>query len=306
LSVSVSPDGRRAVSGSRDKTLRVWDLETGACLRTLEGHSDGVNSVSVSADGRRAVSGSRDKTLRVWDLETGACLRTLEGHSDEVLSVSVSPDGRRAVSGSDDRTVRVWDLETGACLRTLEGHRRTLEGHRRGVSSVSVSPDGRRAVSGSYGNIVRVWDLETGVCLAVYHPGCAVVTVTFSPDGSRIVCGTFDGPMHFLTPVNFPPSGPPLITAVRLWRSCEATKQPDGTVLSAPGRWDDHLTCRCLHCGKLFEPPEPVLEIGMEGAQEIRRCLWLPASAYPNPRLLAPCPHCDGALKFNPFVVDST
>jgi len=113
LSVSVTPDARRAVSGSNDKTLRVWDVETGECLRTLEGHTDWVNSVSVTPDARRAVSGSNDKTLRVWDVETGECLRTLEGHTDGVRSVSVTPDARHAVSGSSDNTLRVWDVETG-------------------------------------------------------------------------------------------------------------------------------------------------------------------------------------------------
>jgi len=110
--------------------------------------------------------------------------------------------------------------------------------------------------------------------------------------------------MHFLTPVNFPPSGPPIVTPVRLWLFGEVRKQADGAVLAAPGRWDDHLTCRCLHCGVLLDPPEPVVEIGVEGALLIRQCLWLPDSAFSNPRLLAPCPHCSGALKFNPFVVD--
>jgi hypothetical protein len=118
--VSVTPDGRRAVSGSDDKTLRVWDLESGQCLRTLTGHTAGVTSVSVTPDGRRAVSGSRDKTLRVWDLESGQCLRTLQGHSDDVNSVSVTPDGRRAVSGSRDKTLRVWDLESGECLAVFQ------------------------------------------------------------------------------------------------------------------------------------------------------------------------------------------
>ena len=180
-----------------------------------------------------------------------------------------------------------------------------LEGHSLPVNSVTVSPDGRRAVSGSYDDTVRVWDLETGQCLAVYHAGADVDSAAISSNGSRIVCGTSDGQMHFLTPVNFPPPEPPLITAVRLWRFGEATKLPDGTVLPVPGRRDDHLTCRCAHCGKLFEPPEPVVEIGMEGTQVIQKGLCLPDSAYANPRLLAPCPHCGGALKFNPFVVDS-
>ena len=69
------PDGQRAVTGSFDKTVRVWDLKTGACLKTLMGHTGSVWSVSVTPDGRRAVSGSEDETVRVWDLETGACPR---------------------------------------------------------------------------------------------------------------------------------------------------------------------------------------------------------------------------------------
>ena len=101
--------------------MRVWDLETGVCLRVLEGHTAGIGSVSLTPDRRRAVSASRDKTVRVWDLGTGACLRVLEGHTDEVKSVSVTPDGRWAMSGSKDKTVRVWDLETGACLAVVRG-----------------------------------------------------------------------------------------------------------------------------------------------------------------------------------------
>ena len=72
--VSLTSDGLLAVSGSDDQTLRVWDVESGQCLRTLKGHTDWVSAVSLTPDGHRAVSGSWDKTLRVWDVESGQCL----------------------------------------------------------------------------------------------------------------------------------------------------------------------------------------------------------------------------------------
>ena len=102
-------DGR-ALSGSEDNTVRLWEVETGRCLRVLEGHSGSVLSVAWSPDGRRALSGSEDNTVRLWDIETGRCLRVLEGHSDGVRSVAWSPDGRRAFSGADNGVMRVWDV----------------------------------------------------------------------------------------------------------------------------------------------------------------------------------------------------
>ena len=114
--VAFLPDGRRALSGSDDNTLRLWDLETGETLRTLEGHTHWVSAVAVLADGRRALSGSDDHTLGLWDLETGATLGTLKGHTHSVSAVAVLADRRRALSGSDDNTLRLWDIETGECL----------------------------------------------------------------------------------------------------------------------------------------------------------------------------------------------
>ena len=111
LCVGVSGDGRRALSGSWDNTVRVWDVEGKKCVGVLEGHTDRVLGVALSGDGRRAVSGSYDKTVRVWDVAGKKCVGVLEGHTDRVWGVSLSGDGRRAVSGSDDHTVRVWDVE---------------------------------------------------------------------------------------------------------------------------------------------------------------------------------------------------
>ncbi|CDF38048.1 WD40-repeat containing protein [Chondrus crispus] len=159
--VAISGDGRRVVSGSEDKSVRVWDVGTGAQVgEALVGHTGSVLSVAISGDGRRVVSGSDDKSVRVWDVETGAQVgEALVGHTGYVYSVAMSGDGRRVVSGSDDKSVRLWDVETGAQVGDA------LLGHTSSVYSVAMSKDGRRVVSGSDDKSVRVWDVERGITL---------------------------------------------------------------------------------------------------------------------------------------------
>ena len=185
--VAVTPDGQRAVSGSLDGTLKVWDLESGKELQTLSGHRVIVQVVAVTPDGQRAVSGSLDGTLKVWDLESGKELQTLFGHRGDVGAVAVTPDGQRAVSGSSDGTLKVWDLESGKELQTLSGHRGP-------VGAVAVTPDGQRAVSGSSDGTLKVWDLESGKELQTLsgHRG-DVGAVAVTPDGQRAVSGSSDG-----------------------------------------------------------------------------------------------------------------
>ena len=200
----------------------------GPLLRTLEGHTYGVEAVAVSADGRHVVSGSADETVKVWELGTGRELRTLEGHTGWVEAVAVTADGRHVVSGSFDNTVKVWELESGRELRTLEGHAnevwavavsadgrhvvsgsvdktvkvweletgrelRTLEGHSSGVIAVAVSADGRHVVSGSSDNTVKVWELGTGRELRTLKGHAdAVEEVAVSADGRHVVSGSSD------------------------------------------------------------------------------------------------------------------
>ena len=163
--VAVTPDGRIAVSGGADGTVRVWDLAGTAPPRVLTGHHSQVSGVAVTPDGRTAVSGG---TVRLWDLAGTAPPRVLTGDADPVWGVAVSADGRTAVSGGHDGTVRVWDLAGtapprahrprrpggrggGHCGRADRGQRRP----RRHGMGVAVSADGRTAVSGGHDGTER-------------------------------------------------------------------------------------------------------------------------------------------------------
>jgi WD40 repeat protein/serine/threonine protein kinase len=105
----LDPAGRLAVIGSADRTISLWDLRTGRCLRTMNA-PEWVETVSLSADARFVLSGSRDKTVRIWDVASGRCLRTFRGHRDTVRAVQFSADGRSAISAGQDDAVRRWDL----------------------------------------------------------------------------------------------------------------------------------------------------------------------------------------------------
>jgi len=110
-SVAFSPDGRRIVSGSYDRSVRLWNAQTGQPIgQPLQGHTAIVSSVAFSPDGRRIVSGSYDRSVRLWNAQTGQPIgQPLQGHTAIVSSVAFSPDGRRIVSGSYDRSVRLWN-----------------------------------------------------------------------------------------------------------------------------------------------------------------------------------------------------
>ena len=136
-SLDFARDGRTIASGSGDRTVRIWDLETGACNLTLT-IEDGVTSVAISPDTKLVAAGALDKIVRVWDLRLGYLLQRLEGHEDTIYSVAFSPSARELVSGSLDKTIRMWELATsqqegghaqqpplmgGHCINTFEGHR---------------------------------------------------------------------------------------------------------------------------------------------------------------------------------------
>jgi hypothetical protein len=151
-SVAFSRDGHRVLSGSRDGTMRLWDVARegeGRVFRRPLGWW--VSCVAFTPDGRRAIAGYHDYSVRLWDLETRQELRCFQGHRDTVTSLAVSPDGHSFLSGSEDRTMRLWDLESGV-------QRCVFRGHRDGVKSVGFSAGDGRAVSWSADGTMRVWE----------------------------------------------------------------------------------------------------------------------------------------------------
>ncbi|HEX7184346.1 MAG TPA: hypothetical protein VF756_21130, partial [Thermoanaerobaculia bacterium] len=173
-------DGRRIVSGSFDKTLRLWDGESGEGLRAIEVQA--LVGAVARVDSRRVLSGSGDSMVRLWDLETGECLRHFPGHSGWINALAAW-DGRRALSASDDRTLRVWDLESGDTLHVLQGHRDK-------VTAAAVL-DGRLALSGAADGEIRLWNLETGAPAGELVGHTGAITALAVLDETRVVSSSF-------------------------------------------------------------------------------------------------------------------
>lgn len=157
------PSPNMLLSGSRDKTLIIWNLtrdETsyGYPKRSLHGHNHIVSDCVISSDGAYALSSSWDKTLRLWELSTGQTTRRFVGHTNDVLSVSFSADNRQIVSGSRDRTIKLWNT-LGDCKYTI-----TDKGHTEWVSCVRFSPNPQNPVIVSAG-----WDKIVKVSTDLFH-----------------------------------------------------------------------------------------------------------------------------------------
>jgi WD40 repeat protein len=136
--VAFSPDGRRLASCSSDRTVRLWEIDSGAC-RMLRGHTDEVFAVAFHPDGTRLATGGHDGAVWLWDVERGEEVARLPGHTGFVWSLAFSPDGKTLASGSGDGTVRLWDT---APPKTRYQARRAAE---------ALRPEAERLVEGLWG-----------------------------------------------------------------------------------------------------------------------------------------------------------
>lgn len=150
--IAYSQDRDMIATGSADKTVMLWKLNTFDRSRTYRKLSDFVTALAFSPSGKDLAAATLDGDIRIWRAGKRRVKRMLRGHRSSVTDIAYTPDGRTLISSSQDGTIRFWNLKTGRTTRTLASHGGT-------VKSISVSPDGRRVVSAGDDGIVRIWSV---------------------------------------------------------------------------------------------------------------------------------------------------
>ena len=197
--------GDYLVSASNDKTVRVWDVATGECVRILrgqigKGNEGKIYAAALSPDDRVLAIGGYLRTytgikareeeeaniIRLIDFRTGEVKALLKGHDNVILALAFSPDGRKLISGSSDDTANIWDLRTAEILHELKGHTDD-------IYAVALSPDGKRAVTGSDDHTLKLWNVSTGSRISTMSGHTdKVKSAAFTPDGRYILSGSWD------------------------------------------------------------------------------------------------------------------
>src|SRR5262249_38999820 len=155
---AIDAEAGRILSTSWDKTVKVWDMESGHGLDTQHGHSKlfGISTRPYPGEGHRVVWRSFDyRTLRIWSFDAARHVQTLVHAKEGFLCFAFFADGRRAISGGWNGEVDLWDIETGVCLASTQIHKAE-------VTAAAILGDGRRVITGDASGGLGVWDIETG------------------------------------------------------------------------------------------------------------------------------------------------
>jgi WD40 repeat protein len=226
--VAFSPDGKLVLTGSYDKTARLWRTSTGKPVGTWP-HPDRVHAVAFSPDGTTAATGSRDGTVRLWDAASGLPLpREPMRHEDSVWSVAFSADGKTLLTGSRDKTGRLWEVTTGKLIgQPLQ--------HQGDVLVATFCPDGESVVTAGEGAAPRLWDKRgTGPYREATwgHSDLWVTALAFSRERRTVLTGTGTGIAQLWDVRTGKPLSPPLQHQMTLWT---VAFSPDGKSFATGG-----------------------------------------------------------------------
>jgi WD40 repeat protein/serine/threonine protein kinase len=226
--IAFSADSRWLATASTDRTIKVWDVASGALLGTMRGHEGSINALAYSPDGKWLASASDDGSVRLWDGYSGGHRAVLQGSTGSLFAAVFSPDGKLLASAGRDRTIFIWDVASGKRLAAMEGSKgdvfalaftpdgktlasagadkmiriwnpqrfeelSELAGHKDPILSLVYSPDGRLLASGDAGKTLRVWDARTLLPVRPPSVGHPMLALAYSPDSRWLAAGSSDG-----------------------------------------------------------------------------------------------------------------
>ena len=180
-SIAFSPDSKIIVSGSSDRTVKLWDSQTGQCLKTFVEHTRPILSVTFSPDGKIIASCGGHSIIKLWDVVTGECNRTIKEQAS--YTIAFSPNGYLLASGNTSGLVKLWDVRDGQCTGTLGRYGKP-------IISIAFSPDGKILACGSFDGTVNLWDTKTNQCIQTFENKIGSAwSLAFSSDATQLAVG---------------------------------------------------------------------------------------------------------------------
>jgi WD40 repeat protein len=177
-SIAIAPTGTEVVCASDDGSIRLWDLNSGALIRTLSEQADPVMALCISSDGRYVITGSNDCAARVLDINTGESLRNFSAHSGAIMALAITPDNRRLITASADQTANVWNLSV------VDSPDEQSFWHKDCVRAIALTPDGAMTLTASADGTVKISETDTTRTVDTFTHPSEVQSVAVTPNGN--------------------------------------------------------------------------------------------------------------------------
>jgi WD40 repeat protein len=187
FAVAFSPDSKKVATAGADRTIRIFEVESGKLLAQIEDHADWIFDIAFSPDGKRLASASRDKTSKVFDVDKKESLVTFPAHVQPIYTVSFVPDGKGVATGGEDNRIRIWNPDNdGKSIREIGGFGGT-------VFKLQYSPDGKNLLAVGGDKMVQIFDAKGASLRKLQGHNDWIYALAISPDSKTVASGSWDG-----------------------------------------------------------------------------------------------------------------